>query len=75
MKCPQCKRLYVSATRYAKHRRKEIAAWLDHLGETEQAARTRVAELKRFMPDHEAWLFSSDGKWRRQLEDQVWPPR
>ena len=74
MKCPQCKRRYLSTTRYAKHRRYEIANWLDSLGDLEQAARTRVADLKRFMPDHEAWLF--DGiNWHRKLEEQVWPPR
>ena len=74
MKCPNCNRLYLTINRYAKHRRKEIAKWLDQCGDTEQAARTRVAELKRFIPNHEAWLF--DGyNWQRKLEDQVWPPR
>jgi hypothetical protein len=73
MKCPKCNRLYLTLNRYAKHRRHELADWLDQCGEIEQAARTRGAELKRFMPEHEAWLFGSDGKWRRQLEDQVWP--
>lgn len=73
MRCPQCKRLYLTAGGYAKHRRREIADWLDQCGETERAARTRIAALQRFMPGTEVWQFNSQGKWHLQIEDQVWP--